>query len=204
MYPAPPKIVLTGGPCGGKTTLMRELRASDPECQRWILVPEAAPLLFQAGLSAREKTFQTAVVGVQLALEDSCALAAPLGAVVVCHRGALDPLAYWIAFGWPEEEFFPCVGFSRAELLARYTGVLHLQTTALGAEAFYRRWPDAHRPETTAQAAEIDRACLCAWSGHPRRVVLENAVEDWGQKARHADLALRDWAGRKERLQPGG
>src|SRR5688572_18766713 len=78
----PPVIVLTGGPCGGKTTLVKELREEDPEGRKWVLAPEAAPLLFQAGLSAREKAFQAAVVRLQMALEDACALVAPRGAVL--------------------------------------------------------------------------------------------------------------------------
>lgn len=44
-----PRIVLTGGPCGGKTSLLRELREADPYGERWLFVPEAAPLLFQSG-----------------------------------------------------------------------------------------------------------------------------------------------------------
>jgi len=48
-----PRIVLTGGPCGGKTALLCELYAADPRGERWPLVPEAAPLLFQAGLHDR-------------------------------------------------------------------------------------------------------------------------------------------------------
>lgn len=183
---------------------MRQLRESDPECQRWILVPEAAPLLFEAGLSARDKAFQSAVVRLQIALEDGCDLAAPSGAALVCDRGALDPLAYWLTFGWKEAEFFACTGFSRRELLARYTGILHLQTTALGAEALYRHWPDAHRPETARQAAEIDCFCLHAWNGHPRHIVLENGYGGWKQKEQQARHALHGWAGKQIKLQPVG
>jgi hypothetical protein len=172
---------------------MRELRAEDPGCRKWVLVPEAAPLMFQAGLSAREPVFQAAVVRVQLALEDACALAAMPGAVLVCHRGVLDPLAYWLAAGRAEEDFFPCVGFGRAELLGRYAGILHLQSTAIGAGQFYRRWPDAHRPETADQSAEIDRLCLRAWQGHRRHAVIENGEGGWPQKALCARRLLEIW-----------
>ncbi len=37
--------------------------------------------------------------------------------------------------------------------------VLHLQTAAIGAEAHYRRFPDAHRPETPEQSVPIHRDC---------------------------------------------
>jgi hypothetical protein len=178
-----PIIVLTGGPGGGKSALMRELRAEDPHAQRWILVPEAAPLLFRAGLDGREKSFQRAVVRLQMALEDVCAEAARPGQVLVCHRGTLDPLAYWLRNGWDEREFFACVEMSREELFARYLGVLHLQTTAIGAEVHYRRFPDAHRPETPEQAVEVDRLCAQAWSGHPRYVLIDNICKDWNTKS---------------------
>jgi hypothetical protein len=149
--------------------------------------------MFQAGLSAQEPTFQAAVVRVQLALEDACTLGAKSGAVLVCHRGALDPLAYWLAAGREEENFFSCMGFGRAELLERYAGILHLQSTAIGAEQFYRRWPDAHRPETTVQSAEIDHLCLRAWQGHRRHVVIENREGGWRRKAQRVRQMLETW-----------
>lgn len=129
-----PVVVLTGGPGGGKSTLMRELRAQDPSARRWVLIPESAPLLFQAGLDAREKSFQRAVVRLQMALEEICTKAARPGQVLVCHRGTLDPLAYWLRNSWDEQEFFVHMGMSRAEHCRRYLGVLHLQTAAIGAE----------------------------------------------------------------------
>lgn len=46
---------------------MRELCAEAPDAWRWLLVPEAAPLLFRAGLDGREKRFQRAVVRLQIA-----------------------------------------------------------------------------------------------------------------------------------------
>ncbi|HET6385029.1 MAG TPA: hypothetical protein VFJ58_16680 [Armatimonadota bacterium] len=48
---------LTGGPGGGKTTPMEELRRQGPRVERWILVSEAAPSLFRAGLEPRVKRF---------------------------------------------------------------------------------------------------------------------------------------------------
>ncbi len=188
-----PRIVLTGGPCGGKTTLLRELRAADPHGERWLLVPEAAPPLFQAGLDGRRQNFQQAVVKLQIALEQSCAAAAHPQQVLLCHRGTLDALAYWMRNGWDEGEFFAATGMSREEHYRRYLGVIHLQSVAIGAEGCYRRWPDAHRPETIEQAAEIDRLCARVWSGHPRYVSVDNLGKDWLTKSRIAIETLTHW-----------
>ncbi|MGH9834956.1 MAG: ATP/GTP-binding protein [Blastocatellia bacterium] len=188
-----PRIVLTGGPCGGKTTLLRELRAADPRGERWLLVPEAAPLLFQAGLDGRRRSFQQAVVKLQIALEESCAEAAHSQQVLLCHRGTLDALAYWVRNGWDEGEFFAATGMSREEHYRRCLGVIHLQTVAIGAEGCYRRWPEAHRPETVEQAAEIDRLCARAWGGHPRYELTDNSGKDWLAKSRIALEKLTRW-----------
>jgi hypothetical protein len=185
-----PSIVLTGGPCGGKTTLMRELRAKYPDAQYWLFVPESALLLFSSGLTGSEKSFQRAVVHLQIALEDTIAHAASANQVLLCHRGTLDALAYWLRNGWDEDEFFAYVGLSREHLFRRYYSVIHLQTAAIGAVNYYKRWPDAHRPETIEQAAETDWLCAHVWKQHPHYNLVNNEECDWTTKSRLAQKLL--------------
>ncbi len=187
------RIVLTGGPGGGKSTVMRELRAEDPRAERWLMVPEAAPFLFQTVLDGRDKRFQRAVVRLQVGIEDACTEAAHPGQVLLCHRGTLDPLAYWLYHGWDEREFFEVTETNCVDHWNRYDGVVHLQTAAIRAERYYLRWPDAHRPESKEQAREIDVLCGKAWSGHPCYVLITNDDRGWEDKARTARDVLERW-----------
>lgn len=192
------KIVLTGGPGGGKSTLMAELRAEDPQAERWLLVPEAARLLLSAGLVQGSKHFQNEVVRLQIALEAGVARGGGCGGdgpdrVLICDRGTLDSLAYWRLCGWSDQEFF---NLTRMDLEAhgvRYDGVIHLQTSAIGAEGHYAHGAEAGRIESSGQAAEIDRQCGQVWAGHPRYVLVENAGRDWAAKSQAARDVLRRW-----------
>ena len=171
---------------------LRELRAKDAHAARWLLAPESVQLAFFAGLDRRTREFQRGAVRLQMALEETLVQAARLGQTLLCHRGLLNPLAYWMANGWEEEEFFSFIGLSREQVLSRYTGVLHLQTAALGAKAHYQRWPEAHRGETAQQAAQLDGLCEHAWRGHSQLILIRNHSEVWHDKARDARQALAD------------
>jgi predicted ATPase len=50
-------IVLTGGPGGGKTTLIEELLGVSAWSNRVVALPETIFLLGQVGISPREKLF---------------------------------------------------------------------------------------------------------------------------------------------------
>ncbi|MBI2863606.1 MAG: hypothetical protein HYX94_03485 [Chloroflexi bacterium] len=56
-----------------------------------------------------------------MALEDALdrALGPSDSRPIVCHRGSLDRLAFWLQRGWPEREFFEFTGTARRDHLGR-------------------------------------------------------------------------------------
>jgi hypothetical protein len=183
-----PLIVLTGGPGGGKTTLIEDLSRDPAWAGRFAALPEAIYALRHSGISAQEKLFQRAMVQAQVGMEDGlrCALDPHEPCLILCHRGALDPLAFWLERGWAEEEFFAYTQTTREGLYQRYTAVLHLVTAADGAIEHYTRWPAAHRPEQPEDAIRLDKLLQCAWGGHPNYYYLGNAGRDWAAKSKAA------------------
>lgn len=194
-------LVLTGGPSGGKTTLIDELLRDPVWAGQVAALPEAIFTLRQVGISPREKLFQRVMVYMQIAMEDSLsrALGSDNRRLILCHRGSLDPLAYWLDQGWDEEEFFSFTGTKREELYRRYSAVIHLVTAADGAAEYYTRWPDAHRPETPEAAIKIDRLLAKVWGGHPQYYRIDNLGIGWAEKADRARQILSAiWAERSE------
>ena len=181
---------MTGGPGGGKTTLLRELRAADPRAERVLCVPEAATLLLQAGLRQGAKAFQLGIVAVQKALEDAAREGAGADRCIVCDRGIVDSLAYWLLNGWSRDDFFHRTGLAPQELLARYDVAIHLQTAAVGAEAHYRQHGDVVRSEKRGEAAHIDRIIAELWQGHPGYHFVANTRTSWAMKSEAARVLI--------------
>jgi hypothetical protein len=177
-------VALTGGPGGGKTALVRAL-AKDPAWRgHFLALPEAISVVGPMGIPPCEQLFQRLMVWMQRGMEEAAARA--LGpqdrCPILCHRGSLDPLAYWLQRGWPEEQFYSYTDTSREEHYRRYVGVIHLVTAADGAPSEYHHWPEADRGETPEEAILIDQLLEQVWCGHPRYVRIDNAARDWPAK----------------------
>jgi hypothetical protein len=165
------RIVLTGGPGGGKTTAADLFRRELGD--RVVLVPEAATLLFSGGFPrvpdpvARRAT-QSAIFHVQRNLEDVQAATHPKR-ILLCDRGTVDGAAYW-----PEgpEGFFQSLGTSLEDELSRYDAVVFFESAAVaGLEV---RSGNPVRVETTNEAAALDAKLRALWSRHPRFVLVPN------------------------------
>jgi predicted ATPase len=159
------RIVLTGGPGGGKTTAADLFRREIGESV--VIVPEAATILFQGGFPrsrhAEAGCFaQTAVFHVQRNLEDVQASLFP-GRTLLCDRGTVDGAAYW-----PEDkgDFFATAGTSLEAELKRYDAVIFFETAAIGGCSIEGGNP--MRNESLAEAIELDARLRALWTQHPR------------------------------------
>ena len=65
-----PVIVLTGGPGGGKSTLLEELQRDPQWATRFVALPETVHAARLVNISPQDKLFQRVIVGLQMALED--------------------------------------------------------------------------------------------------------------------------------------
>jgi len=134
-------VVSTGGPGGGRSTLLEELK-QDPAWEgRLLILPQAVQAMHSVNLSPREKLFQRVLVILQMGLEDGLvrSLESQGPRLILCHRGSLDPLAFWRSREWPENEFFPFTRTRREDHYQRYAAVVHLVTAANDAAWAYKK-----------------------------------------------------------------
>src|SRR3989338_7486942 len=109
------KFVVTGGPCGGKTTGLNYIQEKLENAGiRVIKVPEIATLLMNSGLDPRKMDkeqflkFQELIFDTQMHFEDKLfrrAMDIKGGdvRVMLCDRGCMDNIAY---MGWEEFRAF--------------------------------------------------------------------------------------------------
>ena len=184
------KIVLTGGPCAGKTTaLVKIIEHFSSLGYKVFTIPEVPTLFLQAGmdyLTPNRNFFyegEKATLEIQLQLEDKFMKMAEQveePSVVVCDRGTMDISAYLKPEMW--DEILRRVGTNNQQLIDRYDAVLHLVSAADGAEQFYTTSNNAQRLEQKNEeglrmARELDKKVINAWSGHPHLRVINNHVD---------------------------
>lgn len=163
------RIVLTGGPGGGKTTAADLFRREIGE--RVVIVPEAATLLFSGGfprsheIHAR-RSAQCAVYHVQKNLEDVQSALYP-DRILLCDRGTLDGAAY---FPNETQNFFEAVGSTEQAELDRYDAVIFFETAAAGGMSVEGGNPT--RIESNEQALALDHRLREIWSRHPRFLIV--------------------------------
>ena len=180
------RIVLTGGPAAGKTTLISRILKEFKQDDGWkvITIPETATDLISGfgirpfGNCVSMLDFQYFVIDDQLHKERLALKAAQMvpeeNVLVIYDRALLDDKAYIT-----DEEFrevLASFGTTEAEILTHYDAVLHLVTCAKGAEFAYNFGNEA-RYEPVERAREMDDRTLRAWSGHPNLHVIDNSVD---------------------------
>lgn len=166
------RIVLTGGPGGGKTTAADLFRRELGE--RVVIVPEAATLVFSGGFPRCTEqpgllSAQRAIYHVQRNLEDVQSARYP-DRILLCDRGTVDGAAYWHDGG---SGFFDALGTTVELELSRYDGVIFFESAAVG--GLQVEGGNPIRTESIAEAAALDARLQTLWAQHPRFVVVRHS-----------------------------
>lgn len=180
------KLVLTGGPCGGKTTGQSRL-STFFENLGWkvIRVPEAANVLLSGGIKFSDFNeeqafqFQENLLKTMIHIENTYFDAAKTfkkNCLIICDRGAMDASAFI-----PEKQWAKLLvnnKWNNVDLRdTRYNHIIHLVSAANGAEEFYTTEEHECRSENVELARELDYKAASAWIGHPYIDVIDNSTD---------------------------
>jgi predicted ATPase len=185
------RIVLTGGPCSGKTVLTSRLAALHPH--RYVRVPEAATQVYdllqtrwdRLDLAGRREV-QRQIYRLQVEQEDRVAREHP-DRILLLDRGTVDGAAYW-----PDgpEAYWADLGTSLARELARYDAILWMQTSAaLG--IYDGDASNACRFEDADAAVHAGQQLVTLWGAHPT-LIRVNAYPTLDEKLEVVRTILSD------------
>ncbi len=198
------KIVITGGPCAGKSTAMSRIQDTFSGLGYTVLfVPETATELISGGVApwtcgtnaAYQKCQMTLQLEKERIFEEAAATMDAENILIVCDRGALDNKAYMT-----EDEFasvLDALGTNEVDLRDNYDAVFHLVTAAKGAEEFYTTANNSARTETAAEAAALDDKLIFAWTGHPHFRLIDNST-DFEDKMKNLIAEISSFLGEPE------
>lgn len=180
-------IVITGGPCAGKSTALSWIQNEFTQKGYTVLfINESATELINSGVTFKEcknsLNFQIPIFTMQKAKEKLYYEAAKKmdgKVLIVCDRGALDGKAYLSELEF--QQLMKMTGTNEVELRDNYDAVFHLVSAAKGAEDFYTLENNKARMETVEQAALIDDKIVSAWTGHPHLRIIDNSTDFEGK-----------------------
>jgi CYTH domain-containing protein/predicted ATPase len=185
-------IVLTGGPCSGKSSSLAYLteKLSDHGFMVFV-IPETATLITNNGIDRRKMDkrkqvvmFEETIFDMQLAFEETYKKAVTRifperKKVILLDRGIMDVKAF-IA----HDDFRAILkrkGLNEVSLRDRYNGVIHLVTAADGAMEFYTGDNNTARLETPEDALRFDHGIRESWLGHPHFKIIDNRTDFEGK-----------------------
>ncbi|MDE6583746.1 MAG: AAA family ATPase [Clostridia bacterium] len=177
------KIVITGGPCSGKSTALSWLQNEFSKKGYLVLfVPETATEMIIGGIAPwtidNNIDFETSILKLQIQkekiFEEAIKNTDYDKVLIVCDRGCLDCKAYMT-----QNEFnraLKILDTTEIQLRDSYDAVFHLVTAAKGAEEFYN-FDNEARLEMPNEAIKKDDDTLNAWIGHPHIRVIDNSTD---------------------------
>lgn len=156
------KVVLTGGPSSGKSTICRQLK--DFFDHKLQACPEAAEMLFRGGFPRIENEIglserQYAIFHLQKALSRLSPSLNPSADILLFDRGLLDGLCYWPG-SW--QNFADKMQIDIAETRNHYDLVIQL-----GVAHCDDYQNNSFRPEDQQTSLDMEQKLIKIWQEHP-------------------------------------
>ncbi|MGN1129785.1 MAG: AAA family ATPase [Ruminococcus sp.] len=163
-----PKIVFSGGPCGGKTLALRFIKEHlIKEGFDVLTVTEVASEILAEGFERNLPVFefQKAIAQRQIEKENSAEKSAENlnNPVILCDRGLMDCRVYLNDDDF--EKLKSQLGLSEIDLRDRYDAVFHLDSTSNSNKEIYIQRDI--RIENKDEACILNEKSLRAWCGNP-------------------------------------
>ena len=179
------KIVLTGGPCSGKSTSITKIKRKFEEQGFIVLVvSETATELINSGIKCFGQNklevydFQKFILMQQLSKENLIDMYINQNEgkdiIILYDRSILDNKSYLT-----EDEYKSLLkefNLSESSIIQRYDMAIHLVTAAQGTD-FYTLENNSARSETKEEAIRLDRKTLNSYLGFPHHVVIDNSTD---------------------------
>ena len=135
------RVVLTGGPCSGKTSALAAIKSRFQRMGYQVMIVAEAATQVMDGCGGfdpawagtpRAMTFQKIIARATVSNEDQAEELSSLRdqpAIMLCDRGVLDGRAFCSAEIW--SRVLADLGLTEQELFSRYDKVLHLESVAM-------------------------------------------------------------------------
>lgn len=178
------KIVITGGPCAGKTTALSWIQTNfTNKGYRVLFVPETATELINGGICPwtckSNLDFQKSILKLQLQkeqiFEDVAKSMDDEKILIVCDRGTMDGKAFIDKLEF--QNILKTLNSNEIELRDNYDAVFHLVTAAKGAEKYYTKENNKARYENLEEARISDDKIISAWTGHSHFRIIDNSTD---------------------------
>ncbi len=186
-------IVLTGGPCGGKSSVKKDILEFFSRKGVKVFFPEEQATRFMEmgiipGKTISYIDFQKLLLSSQLGVEELIKEYYTNDKVIlVCDRGMLDNKSYVIDEEW--KNLLYELSLKEEDIYSRYDLIMHLVTAAYGAEKFYsnsstENSTNAYRKESIEEARRADDATRKAYYGAKNVVYFGNETDFETKKKR--------------------
>lgn len=186
------EIVITGGPCAGKSTAIDILKEElTKKGFKVIVSAETATELVLEGIYPWEfeaEVFRSILISRAHNKEETIREALKYikqDTIVIYDRGILDVKAYMKSEEFEKE--FKKYNITEKNIIKNYDAVFHLVTTANGAEEFYTLSNNGARKETLEEARYLDRRTIECWSSHKNFKIIDNSTNFEGKISRLLD-----------------